>query len=374
LGTIVERLGNPTSGIYENGEMRYARNAWSLVFFDNRIFVGAGNSNNHGPATNAGPVPLFTWDTVRSGLVKEYDVKDEQVDLLRVLPSGANGAQELWIPGHDSHPEGIAQKATDWAAGNVYRRKASGFGWDMMRTVRNGIHVYDIAWFKGKLFVGLANVLGGFVARSEDRGLSWHEMAAAICPCARVRTLFAIAGTLYASSNGPNGNGRIFSWDGAKAMTAEKHTFFPGLKPDECFVARPTPLGAFETATEIAYIAAVSQIDHDWSPAGLFRVGDDLAATPISLPGKALPRDLLFSGGQLYVLAQTGEGARRTTHVFAIAGKTAPQEILRFERGTFARSFALAPNGDFYFGMGCEPTDLKDESGELLRVRANGRK
>src|SRR5581483_7620217 len=197
----------------------------------------------------------------------------------------------------------------------VYRRRPGGSGWEKLRTIRNGIHVYDVAFHKGKLFAALSNLLGGFVGRSEDMGVSFHEMAAAVLPFNRTRALFSVGGELYASTNGPTGHGKIYKWDGDKTMAhVTSASLFPGCP--EGFMARPTPIGAFSQAAEVAYIAAKPLIDHDWEPKGLFVTNASLAARKLSLPGDAVARDLHFAKGKLHVLASSGHGPKTVIHLF----------------------------------------------------------
>jgi hypothetical protein len=349
---------------YKSGDKLYARNPWSLVFFDGKIFIGAGNSNNAPPAPNAGPVPVFTIDTKTDKVAQEYVVKDEQIDVLRVLATG--GAGELWIPGHDSKEPPIK----DWMFGNVYKRRAGGTGWEKLRTIKNGIHVYDVAFHQGKYFAAISNLLGAFVARSEDKGLTWHEMPCAVLPFNRARALFAIGGKLFCSTNGPTGGGKVYEWDGDKTMAhIAKAALFPGCDP-KSFMARPTPVGPFSKATEVVYIAAKPLIDHDWTPQGLFATNSSLGGRKLSLPENAVPHDVLFTGGKLHVLATTGTGPKTVNHIFVftgIGGKA--DEVFRQEAKTFARSFALTPAGVYYVGLGTgHKPPFMEESGEILRV------
>lgn len=356
----VELLGNPSKMRYASGDARYARNPWSLVAFEGRVFIGAGNSNNKGPAANAGPVSLFAWDDKTSVMIDEYKVAEEQVDVLRALSVG--GTSELWIPGHDATGGG-------WGSGSVYRRRPLGAGWEQLRTVPNAIHVYDIAAHKGKLFAAISNMLGGYVARSEDGGLSWKAMACAVLPFNRARALFPLGGELYASTSGPTGNGKLYRWNGGTGMAhMASADLFPALIAESLFVARPTPLGAGEDVAEVAYIAARPQLDHDWEPVGLFIIGTSLKAKRVALPGGVLPRDLAVIDGALHVLASTRAGQRVTSTVYRLRGTEPPTEVVRLERSTFARSFAVMGR-DVYFGLGCDPDDLKDECGEILRIK-----
>src|SRR6266478_3789821 len=252
----VQVLGNPTQKRWPSGEWIYARNPWSLEAFEGKIYVGSGNSNNPPPAANAGPVDLWALDAATGTFPEkaEYEVPDEQVDVFRILSDG------LWIPGHDSKVTArndsrvkgerkyeqfkrLLKTAVtfpaDWAAGNVHHKIGS--QWMTMNNIPNGIHVYDVIDFGGALFAAIATVMGGMVARSNDRGHTWEVMLTKPFPYSRTRTFFVLdddtGPRLYASTNG----GRIYRFDGRSDFAEMAVRFFPGISDlKEVFAARPT--------------------------------------------------------------------------------------------------------------------------------------
>lgn len=380
---VVQVLGNPTEKRWPSGEWIYARNPWSLRAFEGKIYVGSGNSNNPPPASNAGPVDLWALDA-RSGTFPEkpeYEIRDEQVDVFRILPDG------LWIPGHDArvtgrddsrvkgeskfeHLKRLLKTAVsfpaDWAAGNVHHRLAPDV-WETLPYIPNGIHVYDVFDFGGELFAAIATVAGGMVARSRDRGKTWKEILTKPFPYSRTRTLFALEDDtgprLYASTNG----GRIYRYDGKSDFAEMNVRFFPGISElKEVFAARPTGF-----RKEVVYIAGRRIIDHDWTPLGLFAAANADSARALPLPGGALARDLVVRDDVLYVLASTQPSARSTrVDVFATRDLTTFTEICFFDAETFARSFETL-DGDFYFGLGCDPEALHPHTGRILKVPAS---
>ncbi len=89
----VEFLGNPYRKIYKSDAYVYARNIWDMQVFAGRVFLGAGNSSNKGPAPNAGRVPVYSFNPYNDTFQKEYTVAEEQVDRFRVIN------EKLYIPG-----------------------------------------------------------------------------------------------------------------------------------------------------------------------------------------------------------------------------------------------------------------------------------
>lgn len=379
---VVQVLGNPTEKRWPSGEWIYARNPWSLRAFEGKIYVGSGNSNNPPPAANAGPVDLWALDA-RSGTFPakaEKEIPDEQVDVFRILSDG------LWIPGHDSkvtaRDDGrvkgeskfdyfkrllttMVNFPADWDAGNAHHKVGS--EWKTWRSITNGIHVYDLLDFDGALFAAIATVMGGQVARSSDRGKSWDEFLTKPFPFSRTRTLFVLdddtGPRLHASTNG----GRIYRYDGENPFIEMKVNFFPGISDvKEVFAARPT-----EFRKQVVYIAAQKIIDHDWTPLGLFAAARPDSARALPLPGGALARDLLVHDDVLYALASTQPSARSTrVHVFATRDLVTFTEVCFFDAETFARSFEML-DGDFYFGLGCDPELLHPHTGRILKVPAS---
>ena len=81
----MENLGIPLAQWFQakayGGSGAYARNVWALKAFDGRLYIGAGNSSNGGPASNAGPVPIFSFDPKTKKFAQEWNAPDEQLDI-----------------------------------------------------------------------------------------------------------------------------------------------------------------------------------------------------------------------------------------------------------------------------------------------------
>jgi hypothetical protein len=398
VSAVVELIGNPTKARYPDGDWRYARNVWDMEVFDGRLYLGSGNSNNQGPAPNAGPVEVWAYHAETNRFVSEATLDEEQIDQFEIIKG------QLTIPNHD--PRGDSDLIG-------FYRLAEG-RWQPTRTITKSAHVYDLHLYRGRLFaaLGLFGYSGGAVATSGDLGQTWARLDVPTAPLnlysfhgLRVWQFFEVGDHLLISSlpaleKGPGDQPntvktlRIWSTVYRYRQAAQpdqpdqsnqanqgeieevRTDFFPAQSaapPESLRVARPVRVGE---AT--VYIGAQVTTDHQWTPLGLYRVrssGDDFEVAPLRLPDGALPYDLLVQEGVLYVLLgqPQPESGLTTIAVFATSeadSPTAPtwREVLRFNAPTFARSFAIY-HGDFYFGLGSEPMPLSPHTGDLLRVR-----
>lgn len=381
----------------------YARNVWDMQLFGGKIYLGHGNSSNNAPSPNAGPVPIYYWDLAQNKfsvqdvtytnpatgkVTTNVYVMDEQIDTFKVL----NG--ELYIPGHDSRVPG-------WAYGNFYR--LNGDHWDQYMNIPGGIHVYDMAYYKGKLYAALGANEGPLIYVSSNRGATWTRFGSVSqYGIMRAYNLFELGETLYASSATAgktqgiaNDKGYMTSikQNSSGGIQTSKLTFtstqlFPGLsfviKAGEVNVPgvsgqpwlkllRTTPVN-----DRLLYIAGVIYNDHQAIPQGLFSAGANFQNVRKELlPDSAVvPMDILERGETVYVLGYVKEASgqytnvvyRKNTASFA-AGWEGWSEVFRFSRDTFARSFE-EQNGDFYFGLGSYADVLPASTGTILKLSA----
>ncbi len=389
----IELVGNPYKDIYPDfiTEMIYARNIWDMQVFNGRIYLGAGNSANSGPAVNAGPLPIISYDPQSGIFREEFVVDDEQIDLFHILDG------RLYTPGHDP--------TQSWNWGNFYRLEEQ--GWKKYRNVPGGIHNYSMALHDNKMFAALGIREGAAVSVSNDDGKSWvnHEL-----PGMRIYSLFENQNRLFAA-------GFFVDWDeelleripeenrsewleryttGVSEWRSEKFVPRPDLNSERMF---PEIMGKERQSSghffgkivkplnfngAAVYIGARLYNDHQFMPLGLFQaislVPDDTdirRLLPCEEGGK--PWDIFERDGYLYVLT-----ARRPNHcefrveVFRTADLKSWEPVLHFNSAAFARSFELF-EGAFYFGMGSEienphayrTCELHEDTGNILRFDPN---
>lgn len=372
----IELLGNPYEHLYPDyhPEMIYARNIWDMQAFDGRIYVGAGNSANSGPAVNAGPLPIMYLDPQTRLFATELVVDDEQIDLYQIIDG------RLVIPGHDP--------TESWKWGNFYRLEDD--GWKKYRNIPNGIHNYSMISHDGRFFAGLGTEDGAAVAVSEDDGESWVNHPAPGNP--RVYALFRCQDQLFSA-------GMFVQWDEANlerlepeqrndllerygaAMAEWRHGEWihrPDLTIPIMFPA-PVEDGWGQIFAKIVkpadfngtpvYIGGRVHNGHQFLPLGLF-AAESLAEgkvrvnhlTAVSDSGE--PWDLFVRDDHLFVLT----AHRQANGTYRVAVLQTPDlanwtEVLHFDAPTFARSFETL-DGAFFFGLGCEvenPRDWREE-------------
>lgn len=362
-------LGNPYKDFYTEEDLRYARNIWDMQLFDNKIYLGAGNSSNKGPAPNAGRLPAIHYDLKTGHFVTGYTVAEEQIDLYRVLN------QQLMIPGHDA-----TQK---WTFGNIYILQDG--QWLKRRNLTKVLHVYDLNSLGNTLFAAVGLNRSGGVYISRDNGQSWQDYGLGY---GRVYALLKVQDQLFATRTfqpGKQDKISVYQWQG------QQNAFIP--RPD-LNISRMLPdtqirhsslkvMKSIESPQTTLYLAAAKHNDHQNQPVAAYRAtlgaNDQLEIEKISLPKGYLPRDILVRDTHFYLLASKAKGKNRyDNRVLRIpaarqeAARTT--EVQQFDYSGFARSFEQA-NNCFYFGIGGEvenpdnwsPDEISPATGEIIR-------
>ncbi len=356
-----------------------------MEVFDGRLYLGSGNSNNAGPATNAGPVEVWYYDDQNGAFAYDYVVNEEQIDEF-VIAGGT-----LYIPGHDSRGDG--------KHGNIYFLR--GERWVKRDNVPGALHVYDLHLYHGNLFaaLGLADTSSRAVAVSSDNGRTWTlgELPTGIGGTGRIGVgrawkFFEVNDTLYVSVLAfpkmqpvPSLNGNLayrlkgynsfvyrltgIDANGVAHFEASDVDFFDGLYPPN-FTGKPLPRIArpVQFDAHVVYLGVVTVIDHNWQPFGLFSVDFADNVQQYDLADGALPRDLFVQDNVLYLLvaAPVAQGGYEM-RVRATCDLQNWVELFRFRAATFSRSFARY-NDNFYFGQGTEAAPISDEAGNILEV------
>jgi len=177
-------LGTPAAVRYFRPEQAYARNVWDLDFRHGQLWIASGNSSNLGPSSNAGPVPVLSYNLANNTFSEEALLDEEQIDQFLWLND------TLFIAGHDAHQE-------SWDFGNYYYYEAG--EWHKQRKLPGGLHVYDLAHFQGDYYAALGTTgRTPSIFRAENRQGPWQEVPAA--NSYRKYELFSFQNQLYAFS------------------------------------------------------------------------------------------------------------------------------------------------------------------------------
>ena len=343
-GKDIEMLGNPFREKYRDGSDIYARNIWDMQVYNDRVYLGHGNSNNNGPSPNAGPVDVWYWDTMESRFVKEFIVDDEQIDHYRIIDG------KLIIPGHDPKES--------WDLGNYYILNEN--KWKKIRTIPNGIHNYDMLKFKEQLFAAIGTKDGGAIARSDDNGKTWNIFD---LPKRRAYTLFSLNNKLYASTFG----NALFEYN-KEGFLQILVNLFPNVKSTKnMLMVRPVRF-----KDTLVYIGANNSIDHQWTPFGLYKAKSIEQSIKVKLHTDDTPYDIIINGSYCYVLVNSAPKIVDGRYKYWIKVLRSEdleswKELIRFEANTFARSFEISGN-NVYFGMGSSTAQISSETGNILRI------
>jgi hypothetical protein len=201
-----------------------------LFFFDSPVPAGSDGGD------------IYVWDQKLGKPAKIGAVQEQGVTYMR-----QNG-KNLYIPGPDA--------MESWDKANIYRSTDSGQKWTKVRTIPNGVHVWDLCFWRGKLYVSTGSVKKaegyGAVLESSDDGKTWKEVLAAYPPdkkkqFARCYVLIPLPDGLYASwivvdndpkKPGPRQQNDFYRYDGKKwtpltLFTAPPRTPYFGLRHRE---------------------------------------------------------------------------------------------------------------------------------------------
>lgn len=375
--TKIRSLGIPYKSRYQSNAQIYARNIWDMIIFKEKIFLGAGNSSNYGPASNAGPVPVIMLDPKTEAFETSFSVDDEQIDKFFIHND------DLLIPGHDPRE--------DWRFGNLYLTK-NGTSWSKYRTIPEGVHVYSLTDFKGMLFAGLGTRSGGSVVVSEDHGAKWKKTD---INSSRIYDLIMVDEKLYAIGTfftnyliqGAADNDKILPYP------VQEYTEDFSFKPRADLSARSVffPAGRYvdgqftflkisdhiQYRKKCIFIGAVVHNDHQSLPFGVYAAEsfekDNIRIFQLQIPLNSIPWDIFQENGKVFILLDHPDRSPREISVIASSDLQNWTEVLYFQAPTFSRSFVKIDNV-FYFSLGSEVKDpfngkqeeLSQHTGQIL--------
>lgn len=341
----LEVVGSPfTTSKYAKSDP-YARNVWVMFPYQQKLYLGHGDSNN-----NQGPIPLWYLDSASQQFQFDFVAPEEQIRTFQPIDNA------LYTPGIDARE--------NWKFGNIYHLKEN--GWQKMRTLPGGVHVWAIQGFARQLWSVIRRPDDrGYLLTSKDGGQTWSDVQVLRRDPAHM--------VLFQSS--------LYIFPGGRPWQVDQ-TLIPKPRQDldlnQLFPGHAQATQVTQTAThqsQLAYLSNVSRYvshtaqgskvlnreDPHLQPPGLF-VAQSLEpertkVRRISLLANEVPWDILSTPQGLYVLTserQNTTGQQR--FVNRVRQATHPHQwcaILSFESEAFARSFARF-QGKWYFGLGTD--------------------
>ena len=154
--TNAVKIGNPGLEQFPTNSIEdcFARSIWDMYCYNGSIYVGMGDY-----WSNMGPIDVWSFDA--SGVfTNEYTVDDEHVWLFREYDG------KLFIPGSDA--------TESWDFGNLYIKDSG--SWQKLRTIPRGLHVTDIAIFRGNIYVTISSEGYSELLESSDMGQTWKSI------------------------------------------------------------------------------------------------------------------------------------------------------------------------------------------------------
>ena len=372
LTNKIKNLGIAYKDIYKSGEDIYSRNIWDMKFYNNLLYIAAGNSSNSHPSPNSGPVPIINYNPNNKSFNSDGKVYDEQIDLFRILKD------KLYIPGHDSSKK--------QSFGNIYE-KDHNLKWKSFYNIPNALHVFDIINYDNKLFAAISTHLGAAIAISNDSAKTWEIVQ--IGSRQRVYSLLMVNNKLYAikQSLSPKKKKKLTKKELANynlVFEYKNNKFIPrdDLNIKKLYQIKNSKKTIRISKSEIfknksIYIAAYNYIN----PFAIFIVEsfnkNDTKIRKVNFPFKCKPRDILIREDFVYFLCTVKFNKIFKNIVFRskFGNLTKPKELFSFKTKAFARSFEKFEN-DFYFGLGCDvknkkkwkQKELKIETGTLIKI------
>jgi len=366
----IEYLGNPSKAQYPDTspEEINARNVWDLQYFDGKIYIGLGDYNN-----NMGPVILNAFDCNANQFVTIGEITEEQISNFRIIND------TLVIPGIDA----TASESHEFA--NWYKVFATG-EIEKYRNLPEAAHCFDMIEYNGKIFAALGG--NAPLAISYDGGKNFElsmpvsNYGKELDNIPRAYDLFVLNDLLYAIPQ----------------FAVTTTTFYNGTQssvttyyPDVSFLHYIESANKFVNGCTTMIDAWDLRSRADlWDTSGVIvnrkiQFGDymlfinnnavfsnDPALKKFSIIELEEDKfmDVIVRGDTLYLLGTTKKEDGWENSIYSTTDLESGnwEKILSFTSESYARSFELCDNGDWYFGIGCHAKEPHIQSGEIIRA------
>ena len=352
-GQLYTELGIPLEQTYLRGGIE--RNPWDIEIYNGRLYVGSGDYDK-----NRGPVNLWYYDFDKQTWEIDTFLEDEQAGRFCIIDG------KLYVPGFDPR--------VSWDMGSYYR--FDGQEWDMLVTLPNTLHNFDIVKYDGKLFAGLGVKEGCspiLVTTDEEtwEPVDLYKDGSVVDTTGytfvRVYDFFTLNGELYAyfslSETGKPSYHEFYRYDGERFVWHSNMTDYMNFNRGNTYThfCQRVEFNGYQYITN----------------ANLYRSADMITAKRIMLEGDPEVTDLRVIGNTLYALCSeeyTTEEGETAFYISLQASKdgTTYTEVFRFSYPVRALSFTYE-QGTVFLGMGfgtkaSESYSMYDENGMILAI------
>jgi len=406
LGDVTNKLENLGNIPINQGMMNRDQNIWDLQKFQDRIYIGYGNST-----TNPGPIKLWSIDAERN-FNFEKEVNTEVVQKFRVYDDN------LYVPNGD--PKG--------GVGDMSKliSKSSSGEWKSYNWEPSLAHVRDIIQYQGKFYL-MGNSWGPLSVEAQYTGMhvtntdfseidtdllakefatigstevigrramyNWFFGAyvfrdSLVIPNGMLRTHYESSELLHIDTDSTVSylvTGDKIQWSGNMEETERisKHHLYPigttdytekivALRPFESIEYKDKLLIAYRT---YSMSSGNNSVDYNNSAGMICKSHWRDEAKFVTFPdGESVGEDLLLINEELFVLSNVKKSENE--YITYVYKTTAPsnnpeswREVLHFSSTNMMRSFEFM-DGFFYFGLGSNKEDNINNTGRILRVQA----
>lgn len=340
----VVELGIPTIYLYNGGDTRNC--AWDTYYYNGKIYRGGGDYDKN--------TTTFVWsyNIENRQWVKEITTSDGAIHRFVEIDD------KLMTPGVD------ADKG--WDYGNYYVLDEN--GWMKYANVPDGVHVFDMVEYDGKIFFGLGiNWKKVPLAYTEDGenftvvnfykdGSKLSTSSSAAITPVRVYETFTFNGDLYCLMQ-YRGENEIYRYEDGKMQYVSNVTDIPGAPSNfNHWTAKCEFNGKLYISGR--YLYQVTDFDTN-------------AIKKIDMPNKEMVVDFIIKDGKGYALSYlaNADGSYKTV-IYESATMEAGSfvEVKSFDYGIVPLTFDKAGD-DFYVSMGGRYSTSSGKNGILLRVK-----
>lgn len=347
--SVVE-LGIPTLLSYKEKDISNC--AWDTHYYNGKIYRGCGDY-----AEDSKAVTIWAYDVEKEKWSKEYVTSDVAVQRFVEVDG------KLMAPGTD--PTG------SWSYGNCYELDEN--GWTTNSKVPNGVHMFDVIEYDGKVFYGLGVNYKQTPLNYTENGVDYtsvyfykngvkldlSQSAQGLSP-ARVYELFTFKNDLYAYLI-YQGVYSVYKYDGTNMVCVNEEAYYGQFNGNyNVFVAD------FERGDTFYMVSGAIYAIQDLSNAFEFE-----RYTPTSTVNVS---DAIYRDGKYYLLCyeKTAVNGKYKTIIYEseTMAKNSFTEVVSFDYEITPLTFDKVGD-DFYVSMGGRNSTASTKNGMLLKVKAN---